>query len=626
MASIATDLRAGDLLLGYRVERVLGRGGMGVVYLAQQLVLDRLVALKLLAPELAEDAEFRERFLRESRLAASLDHPNIVPVFDAGEVEGRLYIAMRYVEGRDLGQVLAEEGPLEPARAIALLAPIADALDAAHAKGLVHRDVKPSNILLDQDERPYLADFGLSKTVSERGLVEQSHFGASLGYVAPEQIEGRPVDGRADQYALACVLFESLSGSPPFADGSAMAALWGHLNNPPPRASERNVKLPEAVDPVLQRALAKDSDDRYGTCAELVGTARDALGFAEPTRSRWLRAPLLVGVAGLAVLAASLAAYFALQGGGEAPGPRDTLVQVDPTTNDVVDSIPVGPRASSVTFGDGYVWGTSYEDRTLWRIDPATGKARVTRLAGGTPMDVAVRDGLAVVTYGPFAVGYELVDPSSGVSAGSFRLPGADGAQSPIAAGSAGIWLAASGFEGENVGLLARSPTASGPPATFQRVPIPVDPDYVFFYTPDSGSYNDVAVAEDAVWLVRDNGPILKRIDPVTRRVVRTIELPFRPKSVAVGAGAVWVTALYDDVLARVDPATNKVTLTVPLPAGTDGVAVADGSVWVASTLAGTVTRVDPETGEILATIDVGTRPEDVAAGAGSIWVTTHTT
>jgi streptogramin lyase len=421
------------------------------------------------------------------------------------------------------------------------------------------------------------------------------------------------------------VLYECLTGEAPFRRESELAVLWAHLHEDAPRPSSRRHELPEAVDAVVARAMAKDPAERYASGAELVDSAREALGIAEPARRWWLQAPALLALAGLLAIAAAVSTYFGARGSGEPDVRRDTLVRIDPATNKVVDSIPVGPRASSVTFGDGYLWATSYEERTLWRVDPATGKARVTRLAGGTPMDVAVRDGLAVVTHGPFSVGYELVDASSGTPAGSFRLPGADGAQAQAGAGPAGLWLAASGFEGENVGLVARSPTTSGPPVTFQRMPIAVDPDYVFFYTPDSGSYNDVAVAADAVWLVRDNGPILKRIDPIARRVVATIELPFRPKSVAEGAGAVWVTALYDDVLARLDPTTNEVTLTVPLPAGTDGVAVSDGSVWVASTLAGTVTRIDPATGEILATIDVGTRPEDLVAGAGAVWVTTHT-
>src|SRR5262245_47770518 len=271
--SVSAELRVGAELLGYRIERVLGRGGMGVVYLAHQLALERMVALKLLAPELAADERYRERFLNESKLAASLDHPSIVPVIDAGEVDGRLYIAMRYVEGIDLRHRLESEAPLEPELALSLLAPIADALDAAHARGLVHRDVKPSNVLLDLESHVYLADFGVARPVSESGLVEQSHFTASVEYVSPEQIAGAPVGPTADVYSLGCVLYECLTGQPPFRSESLIAVLWGHVNEPPAPATERDPELPHAIDPVLARALAKAPDERYPTCGELVSAA-----------------------------------------------------------------------------------------------------------------------------------------------------------------------------------------------------------------------------------------------------------------------------------------------------------------------------------------------------------------
>jgi YVTN family beta-propeller protein len=617
--SVSIDPRIGSSLLGYRIDALIGRGGMGVVYRAYDPRLKRNVALKLVAPELSGDAAFRERFLAETELAASLEHPNVVPVYDAGEVEGQLYLAMRYVEGSDLKALLAREHSLAPERTIAVCGPAAEALDAAHARGLVHRDVKPSNILLDEAERAYLADFGLTRRLADRGA--PAVWGLSVGtpaYAAPEQIQGDEVDGRADVYSLGCVLHECLMGEAPFRRDSELGVLWAHLQEEPP--------VVPGLEEVLPRALAKDPAQRYATCGELVEAARAGLGVAESRRPRWLRAPVLITLVGLALVASSLAAYFAVRGGSGAHPRRDTLVRIDPATNDVVKSIPVGPKASSVTVGDdGDVWVTSYADRTLWRVDPRTGTSRVTQVTGGTPLDVAVRKGLAVVTYGPYTVGYEVIDAASGASQGAFRLPGAEDAQAPVAAGPAGIWIAASGWEGENVGQVLRTPTASGPSGALDRVVIPENPHFLFFFTPDSGSYNDVAVGLGAVWLARDTGPIVKRIDPATKRVVATIVLPFRPKSLAVGAGAVWVTGLFDDVVARFDPATGHITMTVPLPAGTDGVAVGDGSVWVASTVAGTVSRIDPRTGKVLATIDVGTRPDHIAVGASGVWVTTHT-
>jgi serine/threonine protein kinase len=231
----ASGLAAGTELAGYRIEVLLGRGGMGVVYRAHDLTLDRKVALKLLAPELAEDVRFRERFLRESRLAASLDHPAIIPIYDAGEVAGRLYIAMRLVEGTDLKRLLGDEGVLEPERALGLLEQVADALDTAHERGLVHRDVKPSNVLVDGRGHSYLADFGLSRRLEEQAVGLGA--GRSLGtvdYVAPEQIRGDELDGRADLYSLGCLLYECLAGKPPFSGGSDTAIVFAHLEQEPP--------------------------------------------------------------------------------------------------------------------------------------------------------------------------------------------------------------------------------------------------------------------------------------------------------------------------------------------------------------------------------------------------------
>jgi serine/threonine-protein kinase len=268
----------GSALAGYRIESVAGRGGMGTVYLAEDERLGRRIALKVISPELATDEAFRERFLREWRVAASLEHPNIVPIHDAGESDGRLFIAMRYVEGSDLRSLIASDGPLEPPRTVAIAAQVASALDAAASRGLVHRDVKPANVLLDGRDHAYLCDFGLSKDAS--ALTELTRTGQLVGtldYVAPEQIRGEAVDGRTDQYALACVLYECLSGAPPFRRGTEAEVLWGHMQDDPPPLPG----LPE-LDPVLARALAKSKEERYPTCAALVAAARDALGIPSP--------------------------------------------------------------------------------------------------------------------------------------------------------------------------------------------------------------------------------------------------------------------------------------------------------------------------------------------------------
>jgi Protein kinase domain len=279
---------AGSRIAGYRLEEQVGRGGMAVVFRARDERLGRLVALKILAPALAADEAFRQRFIRESRAAAAVDDPHIVPVFDAGEAaeaSGLLFIAMRYVPGGDVRTVMRREGPLPPARAASIISQVASALDAAHRAGLVHRDVKPGNMLVDsQPGRPdhvYLADFGLSKgTLSTSvGLTGAGQFLGTVDYISPEQIEGKPVDGRADEYALACAAFEMLTGVPPFRREEAMAVMYAQLSEPPPLVTSFRPDLPPEADQVLARALAKAPADRYASCREFADALRVAFGL-----------------------------------------------------------------------------------------------------------------------------------------------------------------------------------------------------------------------------------------------------------------------------------------------------------------------------------------------------------
>ncbi|WP_251064751.1 serine/threonine-protein kinase [Streptomyces sp. ISL-44] len=275
----------GKQIAGYRVERMLGRGGMAVVYCAKDLRLDRTVALKLIAPERARDETFRRRFTHESRVAASIDHPHIVPIFEAGETDGVLYIAMRYVAGLDMRALLDRDGPLPVATALRIAAQVASALDAAHEHDLVHRDVKPGNILVaagtdsEHPEHIYLTDFGLTKkSLALTGFTTTGEFVGTLDYMAPEQISGRPVDGRCDLYSLACVVYESLAGGPPFERDDAAALLWAHQYDQPPLLNERRPEIASAADEVMQKALAKVPEDRYGSCLEFVAALRAATG------------------------------------------------------------------------------------------------------------------------------------------------------------------------------------------------------------------------------------------------------------------------------------------------------------------------------------------------------------
>ena len=275
----------GSRVAGYKLEEQIGAGGMGVVFRARDERLQRRVALKILAPALAADEAFRHRFIRESRAAAAVDDPHIIPVFEAGEADGVLFIAMRYVPGGDVRTLIRQTGPLSPERALAIISPMASALDAAHSAGLVHRDVKPANMLLDarpgRPDHVYLSDFGLSKgVVTSVWSTRSGQFLGTPGYSAPEQIEGKPVDGRADQYSLACAAFEFLCGETPFPRDQVAAMIWAHMSEPPPALTSRRPGLPPAVDSVLARALAKPPADRYASCREFADLLREALGFA----------------------------------------------------------------------------------------------------------------------------------------------------------------------------------------------------------------------------------------------------------------------------------------------------------------------------------------------------------
>ncbi|MFJ8716574.1 serine/threonine-protein kinase [Streptomyces violaceus] len=279
----------GKQIAGYRIEKEIGRGGMAVVYRARDLRLERTVALKLLAPELARNDTFRRRFTHESRAAAAIDHPHIVPVFEAGETDGVLYIAMRYVVGSDLRRLLDREGPLSPATTLRIAAQVASALDAAHDHGLVHRDVKPGNILVargtdsDHPEHAYLTDFGLTKkSLSLTGFTTVGQFVGTLDYVAPEQISGRPVDARCDVYGFACVVYEILAGHPPFRRDDDMALLWAHQYDEAPPLTEARPDLAPQADPVLAKALAKSPDDRYPSCLAFVAALRAATAGGVP--------------------------------------------------------------------------------------------------------------------------------------------------------------------------------------------------------------------------------------------------------------------------------------------------------------------------------------------------------
>jgi serine/threonine-protein kinase len=327
-----SELRIGDIVAGFRIDSLIGQGAVGSVYLAEDVRTGNPAAVKLLGDDLAGDERFRQRFLRESELAASLDHPHVVATLAAGEAEdGRLYLAMEYIDGSDLREVLRREGALEPSRAIDLVGQVGEALDAAHGAGLVHRDVKPGNVLVAErvdGEHAYVCDFGLARHVSSvSSLTGDRGFVGTIDYVPPEQIAGGEIDGRADVYSLGCVLFECLSGSRPYERDSELSVVFAHLNEPPPRLSDFRPELPHVFDDVFAAALAKSPDERYASCGELVAAARAALRGETPARRAGSRRRRAVFVGGAALVAAAVAigGVLATRDGG--PPPRVGISQ-----------------------------------------------------------------------------------------------------------------------------------------------------------------------------------------------------------------------------------------------------------------------------------------------------------
>ena len=599
---------------GYRVAELIGRGGMGEVYRAHDDRLDRNVALKILASRYADDDAFRERLLRESRLAASLDHPNVVPVYDAGEADVGFYLAMRYVDGADLRAVLRRDGALPPARALEIASQVADALDAAHTKGLVHRDVKPSNVLIDERGHCYLADFGLTQSVSDRGQATDGSLLGTLDYVAPEQIRGDEVDARADVYALGCMLFECLTGEVPFRAPSEVATLYAHLEDEPPSASARRPTLPHAIDAVLARAMAKAPDERPLSCAELVADARTALELMEATPGR-----RRLGVAAIAfvlvVVATALAAAGLLTRNTAQAATSGSIVRIDPKSGDVTARYRVSTHPGAITTSAGRVWVADYREGALWTLEPSTGELRRVNSIG-EPRDLTALAGKVYVVSDSVEVFRQVFngtlaryDAVTGVRESKLDLY-----TCAVAGGEGVLW--SMGFFGDK-----RLSTERGELRTLRGITLPYREPYSIETT--RINQRDLAVGYGSVWVLGDGiDRRLWRLDRLSGRILATIELPFIPRTVATGEGGVWISAPLDDRVLQIDPETNTITATISTGRGTSGVAVGAGWVWVTSTIDGTVSRIDPRTAEVVDEIEVGGRPREVAVGAGGVWVT----
>ena len=612
--------------LHYRIEEPIGQGGMGVVYLAHDVRLGRKVALKLMAPSLALDDRYRTRFASESELAMALEHPNVVPIHDAGEAEGRLYLAMRRVDGTDLRALLRRDGALDPTRALAIVSQIAQALDAAHANGLVHRDVKPSNVLLDDNEHVYLADFGLTRRLSDEASLRGDALAVGTpAYVAPEQLEGRTVDGRADVYSLGCLLYECLTGEPPFHGDSRLALAWAHLEQEPPRVTERRPELSEAVDAVVGKAMAKDPAERFATCAEFAAAAESALMPAARPRRRVALAAAAVAVAVVGGL------LFAFLGRGSADAealvPRpNTILRVDPQTNEISDVMDVGSQPNATAVRGGTLWAFNQGDQTIAEVDPRTDEVRHRTRLRVVAADLGFGNGplLAADARSAWIIGIDAADGQSRL----VRVPrGGDGIRTyayglrlnAVAAARGSIWLIGRSSGGIGAGTVLRVDPATG--RVLGRRPLPP------WMLGAEGQ--GLAVGGGFVWVTNASGAQVYRLDFRTgkSKTARFGGFVSRP---AFGFGRLWLCSWdgMHGLMVRVNPRTLHNELeSDALPAEEGQFAVGFGSLWRHDVPSGTMMRFSPRTGDPKGLIPLknpAARPMDVtwiSAGAGSVWV-----
>jgi serine/threonine protein kinase/ABC-type oligopeptide transport system substrate-binding subunit len=583
------EVRPGAVLADFRLESLLGEGAMGKVYLAEETMSGRRVALKVLAPDLTRDERFRRRFLRETKLAASLDHPHVVPTLASGEQDGTLYLAMAYVEGSDLRKLLQREGKLEPERALALVEQVASALDAAHGAGLVHRDVKPANILVTpavEGERAYVCDFGLARHVtSASSLTGERGFVGTIDYVPPEQIEGGTVDGRADVYSLGCVLFECLTGVRPFDRESELAVVFAHLNESPPKVSELRPELPDAFDDVFRTALAKSPDDRYQSCGDLLAAARAALhGKRLPSAKPRRRRLLVVALGLVVVLGATIGGLLATR--GESGSFHSGTLLLDLHSRRQIRSMPTSQLSAPAfpVYAGKHFWLLDLASSTFVEIEPANGKV-VKRF--GTPRGAGSGE---PETYQPYAVegrtlwtgsGDDLVkmDVRRGREVERLSLDkivGAKGLTEGVAVGGGLVWVSRDAGAGQVVGL---DPTT-------RRVRYRFD---------DVVHHDDVAYGDGVVWAADLAGVTV--IDLAANAVTSAQDVTHTSRFVIAGGGFGWTTNPAKGVAYKIDR-NGHVVDTYRTGLGANNMTFSSGVLWVANEDEGTVTGIDAITGE----------------------------
>jgi class 3 adenylate cyclase/tRNA A-37 threonylcarbamoyl transferase component Bud32/DNA-binding beta-propeller fold protein YncE len=666
------DVAVGSTLAGFRVERLLGRGAMGAVYLAEDVHLRRKAAIKVIAHELADDDRFRRRFLLESQLAASLEHPHIVPIYAAGEEGDVIFLAMKYVEGYDLRALVDASEHVDDERALSLLAQVGDALDTAHGLGLVHRDVKPANILIGAGdvEHAYLCDFGLARHASTVASLTGNAFVGTIAYIAPEQIESGAVDARADVYSLGCVLYECLTGATPFERDGDLRVVFAHLKEPPPLVTTLRPDLPEAIDGVLQKVLAKEPDERFSTCSELIAAAGEALAVAPPEVSRstrrtipGVRTFLITDVRGYTKYtaehgdeaAAELASTFAdivrrvveeregrlieLRG-------DEALVVFDSARQALRSALELQAQVAAAKLprgvGVGLDAGEAVPVADGYRGGALNLAARLCSLAG--PGEVLASETVL-----------QLARTVEGIRYGERRLERVKGIAKPVAAvevlpadrriqrwdrrrirrtalrvlrrrsvrlAIGGTVLAAAAA----AGVLVFAGSGSGARQIAEQSIGFVSPSGKLEGQLPVSSQGDLGVLGNTLWFGNGDDKTLEPIDLRTRKLIH----PFVPvqggiAGMAVGLNAVWVVDGTEPVLLRIDPRYRTVKR-IPLPAKKRDIdftapteaAIGAGAVWVAE--ANKVFRVDPNELKVVKTIPVP-QADLLAFGDGSLWV-----
>ena len=680
---MASELPSGSTFAGYRIEGVCGRGGMGVVYKATQMHLERVVALKLITPDLADDSDFRERFKRESMTAARIEHPNVIPVYEAGEADDRLFITMRFVEGTDLRGLIRSAGRLEPARAAAIVAQVAAALDAAHGRGLVHRDVKPANVLVagHEDDHAYLTDFGLTKSVSSvAGLTRTGQFIGTPDYAAPEQIQGHRTDARVDVYALGCVLFHALTGDVPYRRDSEVAKIYAHLSDPPPTVTD-SVEAPPGLDEVVKRALAKQPGERYPSAGDLGRAAVAAasgtivMPAAERSVATGAAAPTQETEAA-ATREAEQATQGAERGRGEPegagapatprdePGPVETVGPsaaggrvAEPPRGPAQAGAPGAPRrgallaaaggvvvlvvgglaVAGVFGGNGGGAGGSGNDRPEPQVT-------ATIDVGGGPDGMAVDGGLLWVTDQDESV-LRRIDIASNRPTGDPIPTGAN--PDGVAAQDGTVWVASADdprvtrFEVEGDGVTQTGAVdlpglpeglslgeqlvwvTSGPSGTISRVDR-AETTAVGEPIDVGSNVVGVFVGEEFVYVTDKAENTMTRIDTASAEIVgEATQVGDVPRGVVEADGVVWVANSGENTVSRLDASSGRpIGDAIQVGENPRDVTFANGFVWVANTDSGTVTRIDAGTGRVAGkAIRVGVRPASIVAGAGSVWV-----